>query len=168
MATVNGGLTTAAPTTTTTVPPTTQGGRQLLLARKINTGAGSSQRFPNTYQLQPSNEYAFSAHREEVREVIKSIVKGILKEAETSSAQEALMNGLAKIKHEVLQLQVSSFPRHRVVVHGVVGTIGVNQPTMIYGSQCLASPECGDDGVSVSAKNFDRYAAVSVYGSYQC
>ncbi|VDD74491.1 unnamed protein product [Mesocestoides corti] len=141
--------------------------RPLVLTRKINAGANSAQtKVPNTYQLEPSKEFAFATHREAIREIISTCLEEALNASE-ADPKDVLMNTLAKIKSDLLQLQAVLFPRHRVVVHGIIGNIGHNQPSLIYGSQCLASPECGDDGVSVSVKNYDRFLCVCAFGSYQ-
>ncbi len=142
--------------------PSVTGARAIQIAKKV----GANTKTANTYQLQPSLEYSFIYHGDTVKEFLRGYVDEILNDSEVNP-QKALTEGIKKIKADVLSLQATHFPRHRVVVHGIVGTIGKNQPTMIYGSQCLASPECGDDGVSVSAKNYERYAAVSVFGCYQ-
>ncbi|VDN12328.1 unnamed protein product, partial [Dibothriocephalus latus] len=100
---------------------------------------------PNTYQLAPSPKYAFSAHRQAVRDLLQQFVQDILEDTASPSRDVALMTGLTKVKNEIMRMQCQFFPRHRIVVHGIIGDVGQNPPTVIYGSQCLASPECGDD-----------------------
>ncbi|KAL7058088.1 hypothetical protein AAHC03_016592 [Spirometra sp. Aus1] len=141
------------------------GPESIVAAPKVGK-KGAIVKRPNTYQLVPSPKYAFSAHRQAVRDLLQQFVQDILEDTVSATPDMALMSGLSKVKNEVLRMQCRFFPRHRIVVHGVIGDVGQNPPTLIYGSQCLASPECGDDCVSVSSKSSERFACVSVFGSY--
>ena len=136
------------------------------LVRKANAGYNTTtSRAPNTFQLMPSKEYAFATHCEEIREIIQATLDEALVDSQ-SDLKQVLLDALGKIKGDLIQIQPLYFPRHRLVIHGIIGGVGRHQPSLIYGSQCLASYECGDDGVSVSVRSHDRFICASVYGSY--
>ncbi|VDM27523.1 unnamed protein product [Hydatigera taeniaeformis] len=143
-------------------------GKPFPLTRKANNpGFGQqSSRAPNTFQLAPVKGYAFATHCGEIRNIIRSTLDEALVDSQ-SDLQQTLMDALGKIKSELLQIQALFFPRHRLVVHGIIGGVVHNQPSIIYGSQCLGEHECGDDGVSVSVRSHDKFICVSAYGFYQ-
>lgn len=143
-------------------------GKPFPLSRKvINPGFNpQSSRAPNTFQLAPVKEYAFATHCGEIRDIIQATLDEALEDSQPD-LQHILMDALGKIKADLLQIQALFFPRHRIVVHGIIGGVVHNQPSLIYGSQCLGEHECGDDGVSVSVRSHDKLICVSVYGFYQ-
>ncbi|KAL5106204.1 hypothetical protein TcWFU_004906 [Taenia crassiceps] len=143
-------------------------GKPFPLSRKANTAGLNPQsaRALNTYQLAPVKEYAFATHCGEIRDIIQATLDEVLEDSQPN-LQQTLMDALGKIKADILQIQPLFFPRHRIVVHGIVGEVMCNQPSLIYGCQCLGEHECGDDGVSVSVRSHDKFICVSVYGFYQ-
>ncbi|CUT99330.1 conserved hypothetical protein [Echinococcus multilocularis] len=143
-------------------------GKPFLLTRKANNPGYNPQspRAPNTFQLAPVKEFAFATHCGEIRDIIQATLDEALADSQPD-LQQVLMDALGKIRTDLLQIQALFFPRHRIVVHGIIGGVVHNQPSIIYGSQCLGEHECGDDGVSVSVRSHDKFICVSVYGFYQ-
>lgn len=71
------------------------------------------------------------------------------------------LNGL---RDAIVIRQQRLFPRHKIVVHGIVGTIGHNEPTINFATQTFMALTCGDDFFGVKHKTSELYAAVMVAG----
>ncbi|KAF8566452.1 hypothetical protein P879_02906 [Paragonimus westermani] len=132
----------------------------------VKTGK-SRPRKQNTYQICPQLFFTFSKHRNTIQEILQRHLKDFLKDVKVSVTGEItppfveVLNGL---KDSIEVKQQKLFPRHKFIVHGIVGTIGINEPTLIFATQTLMSKDCGDDSVGVSLKNTICFVSVMVAG----
>ncbi|KAF5404734.1 hypothetical protein PHET_01751 [Paragonimus heterotremus] len=121
----------------------------------------------NTYQICPQPFFTFSKHRKIIQEILHRHLEDFLKDVKISITGEItppFVEVLDGLRDSIGVRQQKLFPRHKFVVHGIVGTTGDNEPTVMFATQTFMSKECGDDSVGVCLKNAVCFVSVMVAG----
>ncbi|VDP69098.1 unnamed protein product [Echinostoma caproni] len=121
----------------------------------------------NTYQLCPQPFYTFARHRATLKEFTQGKIETYLKEAqlaENGTITPPFTEWLNSLRDAIVVRQQRLFPRHKIVVHGIIGTVGSNEPTVNFATQTFMAPNCGDDFFGVSYKTSELFASVMVVG----
>ncbi|CAH8493870.1 unnamed protein product [Dicrocoelium dendriticum] len=125
------------------------------------------QRKQNTYQICPHPLFTFAKHTGMIEEFLQTVLKSYLSEVQVTPAgviTPPFTQLLNSIKDSIWTKQQRLFPRHKIIVHGIIGTTGDNAPTVNFNTHTFTSAECGDDCVSVSLKNTACFVSVVVAG----
>ncbi|THD24487.1 hypothetical protein D915_004387 [Fasciola hepatica] len=121
----------------------------------------------NTYQICPQPYYTFAKHRTALEEYTRGRIEAYLEEAKVAdngTIEPPFTDWLNSLRDTMIIRQQRLFPRHKIIVHGIIGTIGENEPTVNFATQTFMAVSCGDDFFGVSHKNSELYAAVMVAG----
>jgi hypothetical protein len=154
----------AAAAAATTVPERRQSVfRRLSMSmgsRKSSMLPLSNQPRPNTYRLEPDNEYRFRPYR-----VQPKVLEVLMDRLKDKTYDAATVNELVKdVSRNVHQLMKNfQIPRYKIIVQTVIGQ-KFGQLLRIA-SRCLWDPKT-DNMVSVNYETKDMVAVVTVYAVY--
>ncbi|TGZ64568.1 hypothetical protein CRM22_006311 [Opisthorchis felineus] len=121
----------------------------------------------NTYQICPPPVFTFAKNRKVVAEQLEESLNTYLGQVEIDekgTISPPFTDFLNSLRDDLCIKQQKMFPRHKLIVHGIIGTTGDNQPTISFATHTFMSLECGDDVVGLSVKNPVCYIAVMVAG----
>ena len=129
-------------------------------SRKSSMMPFSNQPRPNTYRMEPENDYRFRPYRiqPKVLEILVDQLKDKPYNPATSNEQ------VKEVSRSVLQLMKNfQMPRYKIIVQTVIGQ-KLDQLIRIA-SRCLWDPKT-DNMISVNYETQDMMAVVTVYGVY--
>ncbi|CAL8081573.1 unnamed protein product [Calicophoron daubneyi] len=121
----------------------------------------------NTYQICPQPIFTFSRHCHEIRELLLEELKTFVESSSLNpdnSFASSFTDWMDSLRDMVVMKEQKIFPRHKLVVHGIVGTLNDNEPTICFGTHTFMSLDCGDGSVGVNYHNAKFFAAVMVAG----
>ncbi|CAH8873537.1 unnamed protein product [Trichobilharzia szidati] len=124
----------------------------------------------NTYQICPPYLFTFSKHRTMILELLNTKLQTLMDEIaidENGRWNIAFDQWLNDLKDSIVCKQTRLFPRHKIIVNGIIGTTGSNVPTVCFATHTFMSTDCGDDSVGVSRINPVCFVAVCVAGFAQ-
>ena len=154
----------AAAAAATTIPERRQSVfRRLSMSmgsRKSSMMPFSNQPRPNTYRMEPENDYRFRPYR-----IQPKVLEILVDQLKDKTYNPALSNDQVKeVSRSVLQLMKNfQMPRYKIIVQTVIGQ-KLDQLIRIA-SRCLWDPKT-DNMISVNYETQDMIAVVTVYGVY--
>lgn len=119
----------------------------------------------NTHQICPPPPFTFTRHRASIEELLQTQVDAYLEQVQVESdgvIEPCFATWLNSLRDMLTLRQQKSFPRHKLILNGIVGTTGTNKPTIAYATQIFGSTACGDDQVGVENMNSTCFVAVMV------
>ena len=129
-------------------------------SRKSSMMLMPHQNRPNTYRIEPENDFRFRPYRLQPK-VLEILIDQLKDKTYQTINQSELVKDLSR---NVLQL-MKNFPmsRYRLIAHTVIGE--KNGQLMRIASRCLWDPKT-DNMISVSYETKDMVAVVVIYGVY--
>lgn len=163
--TMNPSLAIAAAAAATNIP--TDRGQSVFRRLSMSLGSRKSsmvpytnQPRPNTYRMEPENDYRFRPYR--IQPKVLEILADQLKDKTYQSVNTTEL--VKEVSRSVLQLMKNfQMPRYKIIVQTVIGE-KVGQLLRIA-SRCLWDPKT-DNMISVNYETKDMVAVVTVYGVY--
>lgn len=129
-------------------------------SRKSSMVPYTNQPRPNTYRMEPENDYRFRPYR--IQPKVMEILVDQLKDKTYQSINATDL--VKEVSRSVLQLMKNfQMPRYKIIVQTVIGE-KVGQLVRIA-SRCLWDPKT-DNMISVNYETKDMVAVVTVYGVY--
>ena len=115
---------------------------------------------PNTYRMEPDNEYRFRPYR-----IQPKVLEVLMDRLKDKTYDAATVNELVKdISRNVHQLMRNfQLPRYKIIVQTVIGQ--KNGQLLRIASRCLWDPKT-DNMISVNYETKDMVAVVTVYAVY--
>lgn len=129
-------------------------------SRKSSMMPFSNQPRPNTYRMEPENDYRFRPYR-----IQPKVLEILVDQLKDKPYNPAMSNDQVKeVSRSVLQLMKNfQMPRYKIIVQTVIGQ-KLDQLIRIA-SRCLWDPKT-DNMFSVNYETQDMMAVVTVYGVY--
>lgn len=129
-------------------------------SRKSSMMPFSNQLRPNTYRMEPENDYRFRPYR-----IQPKVLEILVDQLKDKPYNPAMSNDQVKeVSRSVLQLMKNfQMPRYKIIVQTVIGQ-KLDQLIRIA-SRCLWDPKT-DNMFSVNYETQDMMAVVTVYGVY--
>jgi hypothetical protein len=115
---------------------------------------------PNTYRMEPDNEYRFRPYR-----IQPKVLEVLIDQLKDKTYNPATVNELVKdVSRSVHQLMRNfQIPRYKIIVQTVIGQ--KNGQLLRIASRCLWDPKT-DNMITVNYETQDMIAVVTVYAVY--
>jgi hypothetical protein len=115
---------------------------------------------PNTYRMEPDNEYRFRPYK-----VQDKILEVLIEQMKDQTYNPATVNELVKdISRNVHQLMKNiQLPRYKIIIQTIIGQ--KLEQLLRIASRCLWDPKT-DNMISVNYESKDMFGVVNVYAVY--
>ena len=128
--------------------------------RKSSMLLTQNQPRPNTYRMEPDNEYRFRPYKLQAKilEVLADQMKGHTYDPATANT---LVKDVSRSVHQLVKN--FQLPRYKIVIHTVI--VQKFEQALRIGSRCLWDPKT-DNMLTVNYETKDMVAIVTIYGVY--
>jgi hypothetical protein len=129
-------------------------------SRKSSMMALPNQPRPNTFRMEPDNEYRFRPYRVQPK-VLEVLMDRLKDKTYDASTVNELVKDVSRSVHQLMKnFQI---PRYKIIVQTVIGQ--KNGQLLRIASRCLWDPKT-DNMISVNYETKDMIAVVTVYAVY--
>jgi hypothetical protein len=129
-------------------------------SRKSSMFLPPNQPRPNTYRMEPDNEYRFRPYKVQAK-ILEVLVEQMKDQTYNSATVNELVKDISRSIHHLMKN--FQLPRYKIIIQTVIGQ--KNEQLLRIASRCLWDPKT-DNMLSVNYETKDMIALLNVYAVY--